>query len=166
MTSSPKRLGSLCSIRVGCRPPMRDLWLRPQVSIPEVRVVMVDMDADEDTSGKLREAWRTTLSSTRWAHAGGHSFSSASGPQKYCALISCPCGAVKPFVPVVAISSDRALTSTNLPWIFRLPEGTALDEAVKLPLFCNRAGGAKPLGHPRTPGLGQGCGRRPLRIHR
>lgn len=39
--------------------------------------------------------------------------------------------AVKSFVPVVAISSDLALTSTNIPWIFRLPEGTPLDEAVK-----------------------------------
>jgi branched-chain amino acid transport system substrate-binding protein len=39
--------------------------------------------------------------------------------------------AVKAFVPVVAISSDRALTSTNIPWIFRLPEGTALERAVR-----------------------------------
>ena len=39
--------------------------------------------------------------------------------------------AVKSFVPVVAISSDRALTSTNIPWIFRLPEGTSLEQAVK-----------------------------------
>ena len=39
--------------------------------------------------------------------------------------------AVNSFVPVVAISSDRALTSTNIPWIFRLPESTSLAEAVK-----------------------------------
>jgi branched-chain amino acid transport system substrate-binding protein len=39
--------------------------------------------------------------------------------------------AVKSFVPVVAISSDRALTSTNIPWIFRLPEGTPLDQALR-----------------------------------
>jgi len=39
--------------------------------------------------------------------------------------------AVKSFVPVVAISSDRTLTSTNIPWIFRLPTGTSLEEAVK-----------------------------------
>ena len=38
---------------------------------------------------------------------------------------------VKSFVPVVAISSDRALTSTNIPWIFRLPAGAPLDQAVK-----------------------------------
>jgi branched-chain amino acid transport system substrate-binding protein len=37
---------------------------------------------------------------------------------------------VKAFVPVVAVSSDRALTSTNIPWIFRLPDGTPLHEAV------------------------------------
>ncbi len=39
--------------------------------------------------------------------------------------------AVKSFVPVMAISSDRALTSTNIPWIFRLPEGTSLDQALQ-----------------------------------
>lgn len=39
--------------------------------------------------------------------------------------------AIKSFVPVIAISSDRALTSTNIPWIFRLPEGTPLTEAVE-----------------------------------
>jgi branched-chain amino acid transport system substrate-binding protein len=39
--------------------------------------------------------------------------------------------AVKSFVPVVAISSDRALTSTNIPWIFRLPRGTPLSQALQ-----------------------------------
>jgi branched-chain amino acid transport system substrate-binding protein len=39
--------------------------------------------------------------------------------------------AVKSFVPVVAISSDRALTSTNIPWIFRLPEGSTLNQALR-----------------------------------
>ncbi|HEV2469196.1 MAG TPA: ABC transporter substrate-binding protein [Candidatus Sulfotelmatobacter sp.] len=38
--------------------------------------------------------------------------------------------AVKSFVPVVAISSDRTLTSANIPWIFRLPEGTPLPDAI------------------------------------
>jgi branched-chain amino acid transport system substrate-binding protein len=38
---------------------------------------------------------------------------------------------VKAFVPVVAISSDRALTSTNVPWIFRLPEGTPVEQALR-----------------------------------
>jgi branched-chain amino acid transport system substrate-binding protein len=39
--------------------------------------------------------------------------------------------AVKSFVPVIAISSDHALTTTNIPWIFRLPEGTSLEQALK-----------------------------------
>ena len=38
--------------------------------------------------------------------------------------------AVKSFVPVLAISSDRALTTTNIPWIFRLPEGTPIEQAL------------------------------------
>lgn len=39
--------------------------------------------------------------------------------------------AVKSFIPVVAISSDRTLTTTNIPWIFRLPEGTPVIEALQ-----------------------------------
>ena len=39
---------------------------------------------------------------------------------------------VKAFVPVIAISSDRALTSTNIPWIFRLPQDTPLPNALRL----------------------------------
>jgi branched-chain amino acid transport system substrate-binding protein len=39
--------------------------------------------------------------------------------------------AVKTFLPVIALSSDRKLTSTNIPWIFRLdpemPVGTAME---------------------------------------
>ncbi len=38
--------------------------------------------------------------------------------------------AVKTFIPVIAISSDHALTSTNIPWIFRLPDQTGLDQAL------------------------------------
>ena len=38
--------------------------------------------------------------------------------------------AVKAFVPVVAISSDRTLTSTDIPWIFRLAEGTPIQQAL------------------------------------
>ncbi|HTW30758.1 MAG TPA: ABC transporter substrate-binding protein [Candidatus Sulfotelmatobacter sp.] len=39
--------------------------------------------------------------------------------------------AVKSFLPVVAISSDRMLTTTNIPWIFRMPEGTPIDQALR-----------------------------------
>jgi branched-chain amino acid transport system substrate-binding protein len=49
---------------------------------------------------------------------------------------------VKSFIPVIAISSDRMLTSTNIPWIFRLPENTTLPEAVQLLLEATKAAGA------------------------
>jgi hypothetical protein len=50
--------------------------------------------------------------------------------------------AVKALIPVVAISSDRALTSTNVPWIFRLDAGTAPADAVRcLSEAASRAGG-------------------------
>jgi hypothetical protein len=39
--------------------------------------------------------------------------------------------AVKSFLPVVAISADRTLTTTNIPWIFRLPEGTPIEQALR-----------------------------------
>jgi ABC-type branched-subunit amino acid transport system substrate-binding protein len=40
--------------------------------------------------------------------------------------------ALKAFVPVLALSSDRKLTSTNIPWIFRLPEETTPAAALGL----------------------------------
>jgi len=39
--------------------------------------------------------------------------------------------AVKTFLPVLAISSDRALTSTNVPWIFRVGPEVPAEEAVR-----------------------------------
>ncbi len=39
--------------------------------------------------------------------------------------------AVKTFLPVLALSTDHALTSTNIPWIFRLPPSATLAEAVR-----------------------------------
>jgi ABC-type branched-subunit amino acid transport system substrate-binding protein len=50
--------------------------------------------------------------------------------------------AVKALIPVVAISSDRALTSANIPWIFRLDIGAAPADAVRcLRVAAERAGG-------------------------
>ncbi len=49
---------------------------------------------------------------------------------------------VKTFVPVIAISWDKMLTSTNIPWIFRLPEGTALSDAVQVFAQATKASGA------------------------
>jgi branched-chain amino acid transport system substrate-binding protein len=40
--------------------------------------------------------------------------------------------ALKAFVPVLALSNDKALTSTNIPWIFRLPAETAPSAALHL----------------------------------
>ena len=39
--------------------------------------------------------------------------------------------AVKSFLPVLALSADRELTSTNIAWIFRLPQGATLEQAVR-----------------------------------
>jgi branched-chain amino acid transport system substrate-binding protein len=52
--------------------------------------------------------------------------------------------ALKSFVPVIALSSDRALTSTNIPWIFRLPPGTAPVAAVRLLKAAAARTGANP----------------------
>ncbi len=40
--------------------------------------------------------------------------------------------AVKAFVPVVAISADHDLTAVNIPWLFRLPEGTPTRDALTM----------------------------------
>jgi ABC-type branched-subunit amino acid transport system substrate-binding protein len=39
--------------------------------------------------------------------------------------------AVKTFLPVIALSADRKLTSTNVPWIFRLDPATAVADALR-----------------------------------
>ena len=48
---------------------------------------------------------------------------------------------VKAFVPVIAISSDHALTSTNIPWIFRMTEGTSLDQALQILVVAEQQSG-------------------------
>lgn len=40
--------------------------------------------------------------------------------------------ALKSFVPVVALSSDKSLTSNNIPWIFRMEPGTNAAAALRL----------------------------------
>jgi len=40
--------------------------------------------------------------------------------------------ALKTFVPVIALSDDRKLTSINVPWIFRLPSSVTAAEAFRL----------------------------------
>ena len=48
----------------------------------------------------------------------------------------------KAFVPVLAISSDRMLTSTNIPWIFRMPRDTRVEDALRC--LVNAVGNAGP----------------------
>ncbi len=49
---------------------------------------------------------------------------------------------VKAFVPVIAISADKVLTSSNIPWIFRLPEGTSPSEAAFVFVRATKIAGA------------------------
>jgi branched-chain amino acid transport system substrate-binding protein len=52
--------------------------------------------------------------------------------------------ALKCFVPVVALSDDKSLTSTNIPWIFRLAQGTAPADALRLLEQATMPAGANP----------------------
>jgi len=52
--------------------------------------------------------------------------------------------ALKSFVPVVALSSDKTLTSTNVPWIFRLPAETTPASALRLLKAAVGRSGANP----------------------
>lgn len=51
---------------------------------------------------------------------------------------------LKAFVPVIALSNDKALTSTNVPWIFRLPAETPPAAALRLLQSAARRSGANP----------------------
>ncbi len=50
--------------------------------------------------------------------------------------------ALKTFVPVIALSSDKKLTSTNVPWIFRLPPETKPVTALRILVEAERRSGA------------------------
>jgi branched-chain amino acid transport system substrate-binding protein len=52
--------------------------------------------------------------------------------------------ALKCFVPVIALSDDRALTSTGVPWIFRLPADTTAPVALALLKAAEDRSGANP----------------------
>jgi len=52
--------------------------------------------------------------------------------------------ALKSFVPVIALSADKTLTSTNVPWIFRLPAETAPEDAMSLLQTAAARSGANP----------------------
>ena len=52
--------------------------------------------------------------------------------------------ALKMFVPVVALSSDKTLTSTNVPWIFRLSSQNTAADAIRLIEAGLSAGGRNP----------------------
>ncbi|HTV16294.1 MAG TPA: ABC transporter substrate-binding protein [Acidobacteriaceae bacterium] len=54
--------------------------------------------------------------------------------------------ALKAFVPVVALADDRSLTSTNVPWIFRLPPETDPAAAIRLLEAAARVSGNNPEG--------------------
>jgi branched-chain amino acid transport system substrate-binding protein len=52
--------------------------------------------------------------------------------------------ALKAFVPVVALSSDKKLTSTNIPWIFRLPPDTTLAATLRMLVVAENRSGVNP----------------------
>jgi phosphoribosylcarboxyaminoimidazole (NCAIR) mutase len=52
--------------------------------------------------------------------------------------------ALKALVPVIAVSGDRSLTATNVPWIFRMPAEATPTSALRLLRAAERQSGANP----------------------
>jgi adenine/guanine phosphoribosyltransferase-like PRPP-binding protein len=52
--------------------------------------------------------------------------------------------ALKAFVPVIALSDDKTLTSTNVPWIFRLDPRVSAARAIELLRAAVAKSGANP----------------------
>jgi branched-chain amino acid transport system substrate-binding protein len=50
--------------------------------------------------------------------------------------------AVKIFVPLIALSSDRSLTALNIPWIFRMPADGSVEQAVRTMVSATEKAGA------------------------
>jgi branched-chain amino acid transport system substrate-binding protein len=51
---------------------------------------------------------------------------------------------LKAFVPVIALADDASLTTTNVPWIFRMPAKTTPAEALAVLQAAETAGGSNP----------------------
>jgi branched-chain amino acid transport system substrate-binding protein len=101
-------------------------------SVPGLRVVAVD-------SG---QNWG--VASTRLVHAliEEHALV-VIALDRDCAHLAEQLG-LKVFVPVVALSDDKVLTSTNVPWIFRLPANAGAAEAMRLVAEAVRVSGGNP----------------------
>ena len=52
--------------------------------------------------------------------------------------------ALKSFVPVLAVSDDKSLTSTNVPWIFRMPYTTTPAAAIRVLVAATARSGPNP----------------------
>jgi branched-chain amino acid transport system substrate-binding protein len=52
--------------------------------------------------------------------------------------------ALKAFVPVIALSNDKTLTSTNVPWIFRMPPDTSAAAVIRILQTAVAQSGANP----------------------
>ena len=52
--------------------------------------------------------------------------------------------ALKCFVPVIALSNDKSLTSANVPWIFRMPAETTPIAALRMLREASARGGVNP----------------------
>ncbi|HKF47594.1 MAG TPA: ABC transporter substrate-binding protein [Terracidiphilus sp.] len=52
--------------------------------------------------------------------------------------------ALKAFVPVLALSTDRSLTATNVPWIFRMPPGATAPSALRVLIAAAQRSGPNP----------------------
>ncbi len=53
--------------------------------------------------------------------------------------------ALKSFVPVIALTDDQTLTSTNVPWVFRLSAGTSPVAALKILKLAEQQSGMNPI---------------------
>lgn len=51
---------------------------------------------------------------------------------------------LKAFVPVIALASDRSLTSTNIPWIFRMPASMGAASAMRVLRIAEERSGPNP----------------------
>jgi branched-chain amino acid transport system substrate-binding protein len=86
--------------------------------------------------------WGAAISDLVRALAGGHTLAIVALDRDAAHLAEQL--ALKAFVPVVALSDDRALTSTNVPWIFRLPAASPPAEAIRVLASAGRNSGNNP----------------------
>lgn len=120
---------------------LSDAVVKAQAAAPARRWQVIAVDSDPNWHGADWKVW-----------AGSDALVRALWDERAVAIVALNRDAahlaeqlsLKAFVPVIALADDASLTTTNVPWIFRMPAKTAPAEALAVLQAAEAAGGPNP----------------------